>query len=106
MPDWLVTTNTKYPASFSKSHGFRRAIDPFELLGPVGIAMVDVENAIAIEKCRRPACVNFLLVFAATVFLVGHWLNGLGMLNLLVQAPDGSKASAEKRTETDFACMK
>jgi hypothetical protein len=63
----------------------RGSIDPFELLGSVGIAVVDVENAVAIEKCRRPANVSSLGVFTIPVFLVGHWFNGLRMPNLLVQ---------------------
>ena len=65
----LVGDN-KYEVSglIQQSNGLRGAIDPFELVGPVDIAVVDVENAVAIEKCRRPAYVNALLVFAVAVF--------------------------------------
>ena len=34
-------------------HGLGRAGDPFQLVGPVGVAMVDIEHAVAIEKRRR-----------------------------------------------------
>ena len=40
-------------------HGFWRACDPFKLFGPVGIAVVDIEHAVAIEKrCRTLALVD------------------------------------------------
>ncbi len=68
--------------------GLWRTIDPLKLLRPISIPMVDIEYAVTIEKCRRPACVSFLLAFTATVLLIDHWVNGLGMLNLLVQASD------------------
>ena len=82
----LVRDNKYVVSGFvQQPDGFERSIDPFKLFGSVGIAVVDVENAIAIEKCRRPAYVNSFRVFVATAFLVGHWFNGLRMPNLLVQ---------------------
>jgi len=80
-----------------KPHGLRGAIDPFELLRSVGIAAVDIEDAIAIEKCRRPARVNSLLMYAAAVFLLGHLRNGLGMLNRPVQAADWASSGRGAR---------
>jgi hypothetical protein len=110
----LVGDN-KYEISglVQQSHGFRRSIDPFKLLGPVGIAVVDVENTVAIEKCRRPANVSALGIFAATAFLVGHWFNGLRMPNLLVQVAPPWHRTGVRLTEfpewdraiTDFARM-
>ena len=35
-------------------HGFRRACDPVELVDAMGVAVVDIEHAIAVEKGRRP----------------------------------------------------
>lgn len=69
-----------------QSHGFRRSVDPFELGGFVGIAVVYVKNAVAIEKCRRPAHIGSFGVFAAMAFVVGHCSKGLRMSNLPVQA--------------------
>jgi hypothetical protein len=42
-----------------QTRGLGRASDPFKLVGPVGIAMVDTEHAVAIEKrCRTFALVD------------------------------------------------
>ena len=46
-------TNHVIAGLVEQTHGIGRAGDPFKLVGPVGIAVVDIEHAVAIEKCRR-----------------------------------------------------
>ena len=46
-------TNHEIAGLVEQAHGLGRAGDPFKLVGPVGIAVVDIEHAVAIEKRRR-----------------------------------------------------
>src|SRR5262249_9276631 len=68
--------NDEYVVSglVQKAHGFGCALNPFELFGPVRIAAVDIQDAIAIEKCcwtrpRFPVGVS-----PCGRCLVTHWL--------------------------------
>ena len=54
MPAWLVTTTTGQPQLGGVAGQIEDARDELELLAPVHVAVVDVDDAVAVEKQRRP----------------------------------------------------
>lgn len=55
------------PGQIQKAHSFRRPSHPFELFRLVSVAMIDVKNAITIEKGGRSAHIGFAWMGHGTV---------------------------------------